>query len=187
MNKLSSRIHEYIESCQENTIIEIGFLYSEKFSGESEYAFAKAVERITKSGHLVQITRGMYYKPRYTHYGAVPITDSAIADFYMRDGHGIAIGYKLYNEKGLTTQVGKYIDILSDSLRGERKQARNVKVTKSTVRLSPSNIPVVETMEILQNYRNIEDLNLKAFASYMENFAAIYSEKATHEVLHNRK
>ena len=187
MKKLSTRIQEYIESCPENTIIEIGVLYRECFSRDSETAFAKAVERITKKGELVRLTRGLYYIPRKTTLGPVPITDKEIADFYMRDGHGIAIGYRLYNEKGITTQVGKNVEILSDSLRGEQKRARNVKVTKSTVELSPSTIPVVETMEILQNYGKIEDLNHKGLASYMEKFAAAYSEKSVHEVIQNRK
>jgi hypothetical protein len=88
----------------------------------------------------------------------VPLTDNAIADHYMRDGHGIAIGYKLYNEKGISTQVGKNVEILSDSLPGEQKRAGNVKVTKSSVGLTSMTIPVIETMEILQNYSKIEDL-----------------------------
>ena len=187
MEKLSSRIQEYIEKCPENTIIEIGALYRDMFSSDSETAFAKAIERITKKGELVQITRGLYYIPKKTAFGPAPISENTIADFYMRDGHGIAIGYRLYNEKGITTQVGKNIEILSDSLRGEQKCAKNVKVTRSQVELTPSTIPMVETMEILQNYGHIEDLNRKGLASYMKKFAKTYSEKAAHEVIQNRK
>lgn len=187
MNNLSERLREYVEACPENTIIEVGALYRERFSRDPETAFAKAVERMTKAGVIVQITRGVYYKPRRTDFGIVPLTDNAIAAHYMRDGHGIAIGYKLYNEKGISTQVGKNVEILCDSLTGEQKRAGNVKITKSTVGLTPMTIPIVETMEILQNYGKIEDLNRKRLAAYMNEFASHYSEEATHEVLHKRK
>ena len=187
MSKLSERLREYVEACPENTIIEIGALYREFFSHDSETAFAKAVERMVKAGDIVQITRGVYYKPRRTDFGVVPLTDNAIADHYMRDGHGIAIGYKLYNDKGISTQVGKNVEILSDSLPGEQKRAGNVKVTKSSVGLTSMTIPVIETMEILQNYSKIEDLNRKRLAAYMKEFASNYSEEATHEVISKRK
>jgi len=187
MEKLATRLHEYIEACPENTIIEIGSLYRERFFGDSETAFAKAVERMTKSGKLISLARGVYYKPKMTNFGPAPLSDNAIAEFYMQDGHGIVIGYRLYNEKGITTQVGKNVEILSDSLRGEQKRARNVRVRKSSVEISPSTKPVIEAMEILQNYNKIEDLNRRGLAEYMEKFASGYSERATHEVIQKRK
>lgn len=187
MERLSTRLQKYIESCPKNTIIEVGVLYHERFSTDSKVAFAKAIERMTKAGTILNLTRGVYYKPNYSSFGPIPLTDEAIAEFYMRDGHGIFIGYRLYNEKGITTQVGKTVEVLSDSLRGEQKCAKNVKVTKSNVEISTFTKPVIETMEILQNYEKIEDLNRKSLTSYMEKFALEYSEAATHEVIQKRK
>ena len=187
MSKTAKKLQEYVESCKENTIIEMSSLYHEMFSDHSEMAFAKAVERMATEGAIVHLSKGLYYKPENSEFGMVPLSDEDIADYYMKDGHGIVIGYRLYNEKGITTQVSKSIVVLSDSLRSEQKKARNVKIIRTSVMLTPSTIPVLETLEILQNYSRIEDLNNKGLILYMERFASSYSDSAADDVLKNRK
>ena len=57
----------------------------------------------------------------------------------------------------------------------------------SEITLNEETIPVIETMEILQNYRNIEDVNKSALAAYMRKFASNYSDAAAVYVLRYRK
>lgn len=45
----------------------------------------------------------------------------------------------------------------------------------------------MKSLEILQNYYNIEDINKKALIAYMEKFAQSYSDKATVYVLEHMK
>ena len=187
MEKNTGIINEYIKSLATYTIIEAGKLYQEKFSEIPATTFHKAIERLTKSGELVHLAKGMYYRPKESRYGQVPLSDEYIAGYFMEDGQGIYVGYKLYNEKGLTTQVGKNLDVLSEIVTGEKKNAQNVRVEKSNVALNEKTIPVIETLEILQNYGKIEDINKKRLTKYMEKYAKQYSEKAVDEVLAARK
>lgn len=57
----------------------------------------------------------------------------------------------------------------------------------SGIALTKDTIPVIETMEILQNYKSIEDIRKPALAAYMREFATNYSDEVTVSVLKNRK
>lgn len=56
-----------------------------------------------------------------------------------------------------------------------------------SISLTPETIPIIETLEILQNYKSIEDVNNTALAAYMKEFAIEHSDEATIYVLKNRK
>lgn len=52
-----------------------------------------------------------------------------------------------------------------------------------SISLTPETIPIIETLEILQNYKSIEDINNTALAAYMKDFARHYADEATVYVL----
>ena len=60
-------------------------------------------------------------------------------------------------------------------------------MANSGIALTQDTIPVIETMEILQNYKSIEDVKKSALAAYMREFAMRYSDAAAVLVLKNRK
>lgn len=187
MKEYTKKIREYIEIAPKNELIEASSLHHEKFTEIPEAAFYKAFERLCKSKKLVHLTNGLYYKPKESRFGQIPISDKVIAQHYMRNGKGIIIGYHLYNEKGITTQVGKNIEVLSNTVRNQKKTAGNVRIQKVGIEFTSKNIPVVEAFEILQNYSKIQDANIKGLVSYMKDFSAKYSDAAAEEVLENRK
>ena len=117
----------------------------------------------------------------------MPISDDEIVSHYVSNGRGVIVGYHMYNQKGITTQVGKHIDVLSKAITGKKKTAGNVKVQQADLPFTPKTIPVIETLEILQNYNKIEDVNKKGLSSYMIDFADRYSDSAANEILQKRK
>jgi len=162
-------------------------LQSKSFGCMSSDAYYKALERLVKGGTLVRLTTGVYYKPKSTRFGIVPISDEEIANYYLDNNSGIEVGYKMYNKKGLTTQVGKRIQILSTVTDEEHKNLKNVSVEKISMALNPETVTAIEILEILQSYNKIEDLNLNAFVSQMRSFSENYSEEAINYVISNRK
>lgn len=163
---------------QPNQLIIASDLYRAVSDHMTEVAFYKTLERLCDAGSLMHLTRGVYYRPKVSRFGTVPISEKEIADFYLRNGMGIIVGYRMYNKKGLTTQVGKRMEILSTSLKEERKNIRNVSIRRIPIRLEKETIPVIETLEILQAYDSIEDLNKNALYHYMSEFASVYSDDA---------
>lgn len=187
MNSYAKYIETVIEQEPENKILESSALYQKFFGTIPEMTYYKTLERMSKQGTLVHLTKGLYYRPKMSRFGIIPISEKEIVSHYTDGGKGIVIGYRLYNQKGLTTQISKRIEVLSSEISGQKKNIHNVSVTNSGIALTKKTIPVIETMEILQNYRSIEDIKKSALAAYMKEFIAGYSDTDTVFVLKNRK
>ena len=187
MNSYAKFIKSVIEQEPENKLLEASVLYERSFGAVPEMSYYKTLERMSKQGTLVHLTKGIYYRPRKSRFGFVPISENDIISHYTNNGQGIVIGYRLFNQKGLTTQISKRVEVLSSALSEQKKKISNVCITNCSINFTEDTIPVIETLEILQNYKNIEDINKKALAAYMFEFAKIYSDRAAVYVLNNHK
>ena len=187
MNSYAKQIETAIEREPENKLLKAGELYKNSFSSIPETTYYKTLERLCKQGQLVHLTKGIYYRPKQSRFGIVPLTDKEIISHYTGNGCGVIIGYNLFNRKGLTTQIGKNTHILSSAIAEQKKNIQNVSITYCDLNYTSETIPIIETLEILQNYKNIEDVNKKSFSSYMREFASNYSDVAAVSVLKSRK
>lgn len=187
MNSYAKYIETVIEQEPENKLLEASILYQKSFGTVPEMTYYKTLERMSKRGSLVHLTKGLYYRPKKSRFGTIPISEKEIIGHYTNNGRGIVIGYRLYNQKGLTTQISKRVEVLSSAVTEQKKNIQNVCVTNSGIDLTQETIPVIETMEILQNYKSIEDIRKSALAAYMREFATEYSDTAAVFVLKNRK
>lgn len=187
MRSYASIVENAIEEIPFNQLIIASELYRKISLGITEQTFYKIIERLSKNGKLVHLTKGVYYRPKITRFGTVPISENEIANHYLKNHQGVLVGYRMYNQKGITTQVGKRVEILSAILSEEQKHICNVSVRRITAPLNEETIPIIETMEILQDYKNIEDINTKVLAAYMMHFSQNYSDPAMEIVLANRK
>lgn len=133
------------------------------------------------------MTKGLYYRPRRSRFGVVPLSEQNIIDHYTENDQGMVIGYRLYNQVGLTTQISKNVEILSNALQEKRKTVSNVKVNRLDLKFDAPTCKAIATLEILQNYRQIEDINRQQLAKYMRKYALDYSEDAVMAVLRIRK
>ncbi len=187
MSSYAKYIETVIEQEPENRLLEASALYQKSFSTVPEMTYYKTLERMRRQGSLVHLTKGLYYRPKKSRFGAVPISEKEIVGHYTYGERGIVIGYRLYNQKGLTTQISKRVEVLSTAIPEQKKTIQNVCVMNSGIALTKDTIPVIETMEILQNYKSIEDIRKPALAAYMREFAMNYSDEVTVSVLKNRK
>lgn len=185
--KSKKKMEAAINEIPVNTLIQANELYKEFAKDTTEAAFYKSLERFCKNEVLVHLTKGIYYKPKKSRFGTVPIQEKDIVSYYISEQEGLTVGYKLYNRIGLTTQIGKQTEVYSNRLAGQRKTVQNVVVKKISCSLNKETIAVIETLEILQNYSKIEDRNNKALVAYMERFAQVYSDSAANYVLDNIK
>lgn len=187
MSSYAKYIETVIEQEPENRILEASAIYQKSCSTVPEMTYYKTLERMRGQGTLVHLTKGLYYRPKKSRFGAVPISEKEIVGHYTRDERGIVIGYRLYNQKGLTTQISKRVEVLSTAIPEQKKTIQNVCVMNSGIALTKDTIPVIETMEILQNYKSIEDIRKPVLAAYMREFARNYTDEVAVSVLKNRK
>ena len=166
MNSYAKYIETVIEQEPENKLLEASILYQKSFGTVPEMTYYKTLERMSKQGSLVHLTKGLYYRPKKSRFGTIPISEKEIIGHYTNNGRGIVIGYRLYNQKGLTTQISKRVEVLSSVVTEQKKNIQNICVTNSGIDLTQETIPVIENMR---------------------EFATEYSDTAAVFVLKNRK
>ena len=187
MNSQARAIEEFIFRQPENKILTAKQVYKQLPEHFSEQAFYQTLTRLTQKRMLCHLTKGLYYRPRCSRFGVVPLGEQAIVEHYTAGGQGMVVGYRLYYQLGLTTQISKNVDILSNVLQENKKTVSNVKVSRLDLNFDATICNAIATLEILQNYRNIEDINHRQMAEYMRKFALNYSEDAIRTVLGHRK
>ncbi len=151
----------------------------------SELSFYKALERLVKSQSLIKVSKGVYCLPIHTDFGVVKPSNKQIIEKYISKTKGMKIGYQLYNELNLSTQISKKYLIYSNALSGFTKNIENINIKKVELSFTEEIKNQIAMMEILSNFETIQDLNLTAFRSYSEKFAKTFNEKCFEDVIKN--
>ena len=74
----------------------------------------KVLENLTKAGEIRRLSKGRYYKTKMTEFGElIPSSYQIVKDLLEENGKqiGYIIGYLIFNELGLTTQVSAILQI----------------------------------------------------------------------------
>lgn len=168
-------VREYIESMDYNTPI---FLTTVKnLVGEN----AKMIlTRLVKDGVIVRFGQGIYYKPTNTIWGTSVIgTDSILRRKYIEDENGNIKGYitgaRLFNRLGLTTQVPRMTEIVSNACKGKNKMTAEfgAVVQRPKVKVDNDNYLYQQLLDIIENKADvqieIESLQVIIQAFYKDN------------------
>jgi hypothetical protein len=113
LNSQAKAIEEFISRQPENKILTANQVYSQLPESFSEQAFYQTLTRLTQRGELCHLTKGLYYRPRRSRFGVVPLGEQTIVEHYTAGGQGMVVGYRLYYQLGLTTQISKNVLFLS--------------------------------------------------------------------------
>ena len=177
-------VREAISQFKENELIIACNLYKNELSDKiSEAAYYKTLGRMCMAGELVKIAKGTYHLPKLGKYGIVPPSENDVISAFTQNGTGTVIGYSLYNSLNLTTQISQRIVVVSSALAGFTKTIRNVTVYQLPLDYSEPVINMVNGLEVLQNFSNIQDINLSAFLVYTEKIAKTYDAISIQEIL----
>lgn len=158
----------YFEKQPEKSIFTAHELYLQKFSGMTEAAFLKALERLSYKGQLIRLSKGVYCKPAQTRFGTAAAGEHEITFYFTGENHryGFVTGYHLYNKYGLSTQISKKVEVYSKKSPAMRSTVQHIQIYKLKSFYRPNMLSMIEFLEILEHYREIEDLNQKAFMKY---------------------
>lgn len=178
-------ITEDVKKYPELEIIDAQKVYKEKFNSISEQAFYKTFSRLTKTGELYRLTKGIYCIPKTGRFGTVVSNEKNILEYYLgtKRNKGVIIGYRLYNKYGLTTQVAKQVEIYSSVTLQEKKQIRDVLIYKLNVRFDETTIRMIELLEVLQNHNKIEELNTNRLIYFIKDFITYYDENVLRKLI----
>lgn len=185
--RYTDRVINSVKSYPELKIIDTQKLYSEKLSEMPEPTFYKVVSRMAEKGELQRLTKGIYCKPKQGRFGVVISNEKNILEYYLgeKGNQGVIIGYQLFNKYGLTTQISKVVEVYSRNISQNNKTIKNVKARKVNLKFDSITIKMIEFLEILQEYMNIEDLNKKRFIKYLEETVKYYDEQVIEKILNS--
>jgi hypothetical protein len=91
------------------------------FPGASMSAVAQALSRLTREGKLQRLSKGVYYRPRRTTFGASRPNPSAISQLAARTRPMFPAGLSAANLLGFTTQSARKSELATSASNLPRK------------------------------------------------------------------
>ncbi len=181
----STMVKEKINKYSELEIIDAQRIYTSKCKSVPEQTFYKTISRMTKSGEIERLTKGIYCKPKIGRFGRLVSSEKHILEYYLgaNGKRGVVVGYRMYNKYKLTTQISKVVEVYSNVSEQEKKKVLNVEIKKANLRFDPSSIKMIELLDFLENVNNIEELNRENTILFIEDAIALYSEKTLEKLI----
>lgn len=179
MRSYFEQIRNLIEQMSYDEIFVASELKNEKLKDIPENTYYKCLERLVKDGTLIHLAKGLYSKTEKS--------PEQIVEYYISQNSGMVVGERLFYEKGFISRMTEYSKILSKHLKEDKKHIGKVEVQKVNIDMNDNTIPVIETLEILQNYNKVNDINKNRFMAYMRKSSERYSDDTANYVIENRK
>ncbi len=142
------------------------------------FTAAKALERLQKTGAIKKISKGVFYKPEMTRYGALgPDYEAILNNFLYKDKKrvGYITGGVLYNQLNLTTQNYFRTKIATNRSRKKIEQGwLKTSTVKSYVDITEENYQLLGILDSIKDIRNISNTPtpqaIKILAGKLVNF-----------------
>ena len=141
------------------------------------------IERLNKKGKINRVSKGIYVIPDECEFGVIPITEEDIINEFTSNEKGVVVGYRLYNILNLTTQVAFKFNIYSSKISEECKIINTVTIKYADLEFTNEIKTMIEYLEVLENFRTIQDLNYLNFIKYTEKFINAYNDFTLEKIL----
>ncbi len=179
----SKLVAQAIEQFSPNELIVASKLYNEQLQDVvTEAAFYQTLKRMCGRGTLCRISKGTYYRPQKSKYGVVPLSQKEILAAFTEPDAGTIMGYALYNNLKLTTQIPKVIEAISSRLDCQTKTIGAVSLRFCELTYTPEIKNMVHMLDILQNFNEIQEFNYQRFMDFCVDFSNGYDDSLFEEV-----
>jgi predicted transcriptional regulator of viral defense system len=132
-------------------------------------ALKKTLSRLVKSGKIVRLSKGQFYKPEITEFGNLrPPEYQVVKDLLEEDNRvtGYLTGVSAFNKLGLTTQVSNTIQIgtnISKTAKRRGKYYIRFILQKNTI--TKENITLLQILDSLRFIKRIPDSDVSKACS----------------------
>lgn len=160
MNSAALEIKDILSNQKNGMLNTNSFVFN-----NSKQNIFKTLERLVKKGELKRAEKGVYYIPKKTVFGELPLSAKEFADKYLylnKKRIGYITGNNLFNKYGLTTQISNTIEIGTNTRKNPREfQGIKIKFVLNKAPITSENIIYLEILDILKNLKNIPDSNIE--------------------------
>lgn len=176
--KVAEQIRNTIEGIPESQ----PFGYADLGIDKADFVTAaKALERLQKNGTIRKVSKGVFYKPEMTRYGALGLDYNALLNrFLFKDGErvGYVTGGELYNKLNLTTQNYFRTKIATNRSRKKiEKGWLKTSTVKSYVAITEDNYELLGILDAIKDIRNISDTSTSQAIKILANKLVKFEKK----------
>lgn len=144
-------------------------------------AIIKALNRMAESGKIAKLSKGKFYKPEKTPFRDLqPNQYQVVKDLMEEDGKitGYLTGYNIYNELGLTTQVGNTIQIGKNVIRPKLKRGiYTIQFVLQKNTITKDNIPLLQILDSIRYIKKIPDTTIAKSAKRLKTIICELSDE----------
>ena len=138
------------------------FTYSDfMIEVKSKDSTIKALNRMAKSGEINKLSKGNFYKPKKSKFGALePSHEQIVKDLLEKDSKltGYLTGLSIYNQLGLTSQNSYIIEIGKNTPKTTLTRGIfKVKFVLQKNKITKANIYQLQLLDSLKNIKKIPD------------------------------
>lgn len=124
-------------------------------------AVIKALNRMVAAGKISKLSKGKYFKPEKTVFGALDPSQYQVVKDLLEDDNriiGYITGYSIYNQLGLTTQVSNTIQIGRNEVRPKLKRGHyTIAFIKQKNTITKENVFLLQMLDAIKYIKKIPD------------------------------
>ena len=124
-------------------------------------ALKMALNRLVISGKIIRLSKGQFYKPEITQFGALRPPEYQVVKDLLEDDNkiiGYLTGVSAFNKLGLTTQISNTIQIGTNIDRKPRKRGKyNIRFIRQKNTISKDNIYLLQILDSIRFIKRIPD------------------------------
>lgn len=131
---------------------------------ERSESVIKMLNRLVSEGVIAKISKGRFYKPKQSVFGALkPKQEEIVKDLLEKDGEiiGYMTGYSVFNRLGLTTQVPNIIQIGTNVRKNKKKRGMfTISFVLQPNPITKENITLLQLLDAIRFIKEIPDATI---------------------------
>ena len=155
------------------------FISDIKINGMSEVNVRQQFKVLTDSGKLMRYENGIYFIPKKSRLNGIggPVADTVAYYKYISRGNsvqGYYSGYTFANQLGLSMQVPRKVEIVSNNIAAKRREVfigkKSYIIRKAVLPVTEDNYKVLQLLELLKNLDSYTDDNREKTANRLAEY-----------------
>ena len=143
-------------------------------------ALKKTLSRLVKSGKIVRLSKGQFYKPKIREFGNLrPHEYQVVKDLLEEDNRvtGYLTGVSAFNRLGLTTQVSNTIQIGTNISKTARKRGKyTIRFILQKNAITKDNITLLQILDSIRFIKRIPDSDVSKACSQIMSIVSKLNE-----------
>lgn len=145
------------EFCLKNpdSLFDVSYMTTDYFSMVPYKTLLRILNRLVEEEVLFLVSKGVYYIQ-----GDKPFDlDKAVKEYYIDDGHGMFVGYKMYNNLLISDHTSDNVEIYTNRIGAAHKSIGNYHLTRVNIVFDDHAKKLIQTLELTEQLQRIIDID----------------------------